>query len=507
MPEQGLKAVVYPELDESAVSEFVKQFQEKIGGYVSLGVNIDTPTVTQSQSEAVEKKPETVNTSSDNEPKLEAKDIEDAVSNALSDDRKEEKKEKQKEDNGEPTKKDMTLGNILKEAVGGLMDTKTMSGLKTSLGLDDEGGGKLGSIVGKVGVIGTAVGVGATGVADIIQKVLKFLMDSSPALKEVFNIFSTLVSMIWQPIGTILAQELMPLIGDIAGDIGEWMNEAWEIYDREGWSGLIKKAVEMTFEVLGQMLGFVLPPLFEALWDIICGYLGDAWDGIAGWFGGLWDKFKAWLVDLILNLPTKIFETFESIFDMILGPLEGLPGIGDAITEVKNILAKIKDFIQDLWDKFIGGTIDAVTRFVDDPVGTISDAVSSSSDVLTGGIGGALIDGFSTIADTLGGLKFWADGGLITEPTLSVVGEAGPEAIIPLNQLDDFTKEYSSNGVNVSNKMDSLSNDYKINNQNISGGNTMTFNIYGNNSQEIGGEVQRILEKTVGKASSKMMWW
>jgi len=32
-------------------------------------------------------------------------------------------------------------------------------------------------------------------------------------------------------------------------------------------------------------------------------------------------------------------------------------------------------------------------------------------------------------------LKFWADGGIVTKPTLGVAGEAGPEAIIPLKDL------------------------------------------------------------------------
>ena len=42
---------------------------------------------------------------------------------------------------------------------------------------------------------------------------------------------------------------------------------------------------------------------------------------------------------------------------------------------------------------------------------------------------------------------------------------------------------------------------------NVSGGNVMNFYIQGNNAMEIGDEVSRVLEKTVGKANSKMMWW
>ena len=32
-------------------------------------------------------------------------------------------------------------------------------------------------------------------------------------------------------------------------------------------------------------------------------------------------------------------------------------------------------------------------------------------------------------------IPFFADGGIVTQPTLGVIGEAGPEAVIPLDQL------------------------------------------------------------------------
>ena len=36
------------------------------------------------------------------------------------------------------------------------------------------------------------------------------------------------------------------------------------------------------------------------------------------------------------------------------------------------------------------------------------------------------------------GAQFFADGGIVTDPTLGVVGEAGPEAVIPLSQLSQY---------------------------------------------------------------------
>jgi hypothetical protein len=62
------------------------------------------------------------------------------------------------------------------------------------------------------------------------------------------------------------------------------------------------------------------------------------------------------------------------------------------------------------------------------------------------------IPGVSSIAGAVGGLvgkiPGLADGGIVTGPTLAVVGEAGPEAVIPLskmNQMGNVTININAN--------------------------------------------------------------
>jgi hypothetical protein len=64
---------------------------------------------------------------------------------------------------------------------------------------------------------------------------------------------------------------------------------------------------------------------------------------------------------------------------------------------------------------------------------------------VTGGIGG--IGGFADIAGTMGkyvmpamgGIPMLAEGGVVTAPTLAMIGEGGQsEAVIPLDRLGEF---------------------------------------------------------------------
>ena len=80
---------------------------------------------------------------------------------------------------------------------------------------------------------------------------------------------------------------------------------------------------------------------------------------------------------------------------------------GDSLVHAGNRIAATIDW---LWGKF-QGLIDKINELKN----TVSNIGSSISDAVSGAIPG------------------FAEGGIVTKPTLAMVGEAGPEAIIPLN--------------------------------------------------------------------------
>ena len=549
MAEQGLKAVVYPELDENGMAEFVKSFQEQLGsGFVNVGMNIpDTVTQNNAQSKSETKTEDTspkTPVQEDKNDNLTKPEVTEAVTDGID---KSNTLNKTDAEKSEENEKKQTLKDSLGAIVGKITSLESIRKITES-----ETGQKLGNVLGKAGEIGSAIGVGAVSVAQYAQKILAFLTDASPALREVFNIFGQLVQLIWMPIGTILAVELMPMITEMAQDIGKWMAEAWEIYDKEGWTGLIKGAVITTFDVLAEILGFILPPIFTALGEMIWDGLGDAWRGFASWIKDGWADFVGWIwdglvnsamgqgiaefisylpvvlgyivevvtsifnaygvmvstiidwfgdffsdpVEAIKNLPTTIWNGMKDGLEALLQPINNIvPGFTDGLKSALSIFDGPIQWIQDIWGalvKPITGVVDTVNNFVNDPVGT-----------MTNGFNNMVSNTVNTIKSVL---PFFAEGGIVNEPTLGVIGESGPEMVIPLDRFNEMNNQYNT-VMSGDNKMDSLSNTYKIDNQNINGGNVMNFYISGDNPREIGGEVQRILEKTVGKASSKMMWW
>jgi SLT domain-containing protein len=74
-------------------------------------------------------------------------------------------------------------------------------------------------------------------------------------------------------------------------------------------------------------------------------------------------------------------------------------------------------------------------------------------------------------AGLINNLPAYANGGIVTQPTIALVGEAGPEIIIPFNRLnevmqnlfDNIAKSINKNKFTFSNTLQSLSTDIAVN--------------------------------------------
>lgn len=87
--------------------------------------------------------------------------------------------------------------------------------------------------------------------------------------------------------------------------------------------------------------------------------------------------------------------------------------------------------------QFVNNITDAVAELL------IMQSLKGLFNLVTGGTGGFM-----------GGFRLFADGGIVTAPTLGLVGEAGPEAVIPLNQFTAMQSSAPVVNVNLSGSLD-----------------------------------------------------
>ena len=241
------------------------------------------------------------------------------------------------------------------------------------------------------------VGAIATGVSIIFKQMKK----SSPVLQAVSNIFELAWNLLWMPLGNALGTFLLPMAEDLI-NFAILFNEIFTDFSLE-------KLMELYYAVMQLVWGAAM--------------------------------------DLISAIPRMII---DGAFNMLIGLFDflGWDGAVSVLEQVRDFIFNGFNFVRNLPINILDGLktlIKGITDFFTNPVEKIKQAVSG---IFGGGdIGEKAKSGRKSTANNLlgwTGLKF-ATGGVVTGPTIAMIGEAGPEAVIPLDKAAGLGATYVIN--------------------------------------------------------------
>lgn len=212
--------------------------------------------------------------------------------------------------------------------------------------------------------------------------------------------------------------------------------------------------VELALTVAGWIDENVIQPVtqfFTDLWTGIKDGATAAWDGIknvfftikgwvnekviqpvTGFFTKLWDGFK--------NGASKAWEGVKNVFSAVGGFFSTVFGIvKDKIVSVfqagGKVFNNIKDGIVNVFKTVVNGIIQGLNKVIKVPFQGLNSVLDTIHNVTIVGV-----QPFSwlTWRAPIPKIPLLAEGGILTSPTLNIAGEAGPEAVIPLDRLQSF---------------------------------------------------------------------
>jgi hypothetical protein len=216
--------------------------------------------------------------------------------------------------------------------------------------------------------------------------------------------------------------------------------------------------MKVAFSQLSESIGILLLPAFAALTSIMLKVADFAREHstliviLGGVIGGLAATIlianaamKAYqAIQILIAAKTAIVTAATAAFNAVLyaNPI-GLVVIAIAALVAAFVVLEKKFGVVSKVAEFLGN---AFKTYIIKPLQTVLDLVGKVISAL------GKIPGVSGIAGAVGGLigkiPGLADGGIVTGPTLAVVGEAGPEAVIPLskmNQMGNVTININAN--------------------------------------------------------------
>jgi hypothetical protein len=318
-----------------------------------------------------------------------------------------------------------------------------------ALGMKGGIGGKLGgkalgglAKIGAKGLLKAIPGVGLIATAGMA------LFDAAKAAKNAGEIFDK------KPGEKVTTGERVA-----AGIGGALSSLTFGLLDPKTTAQSIKKVGDAMGKGLGKAFDFVKERGGKAtsfIFDKFKTQIGNIKDLFVGVFTSIWDYIKGTfnnVKELVSNTFAGFKDLFGSLFSGDLGgafdALKGiLGGLGTffsnqfktAVEGVKGIFGSAFSYIADSFRNIFGGIGDKIIEYLKMPIngmiGMMNSLITKINEALTFTID---IPGFGEqgIKTEIPSIPALAEGGIVDKATVALIGEAGPEAVVP---LDEFTQ-------------------------------------------------------------------
>lgn len=260
-------------------------------------------------------------------------------------------------------------------------------------------------------------------------------------LRKIFTEALSIVLAEWEKSGGALLQGISGFLSSI----------------KELWNNLYYTVLKPIFDKILEGLGRMWDNHLKPLWADLVSFVSD----FAQWVLWLWNDILAPALNWVI---TTFGPAFSGAFGVLWDAVEIAVGnmadaIGSLIRAMRGIMTfitaifkgqwklawlSIKGALKDIWDAIVDivkAPINLIIGFINAMLSGIVDGVNACISALNTlsfevpdwipGIGGDTW-GFNIPKMSKPSIPYLADGGIITQPTLAMVGESGKEAVVPL---------------------------------------------------------------------------
>jgi len=241
----------------------------------------------------------------------------------------------------------------------------------------------------------------------------------------------------------------------VISDVWQWIVDHWPLLldiFLGPFGVLINIVVDHFDQIKAVIMGAV--DFIRSIWDAVFNTLSTIVNTWVGRIEALISNVVQWINNVVSPLVDILSAPFNIAVGLISAAIDVVRGIvSDAVGFISGVVSGVRDAIVGPFNAardlirtaiddvrgIVGGIFDAVSAAMagvehaiagpfEDAWNTISNIIGKVKDAIGGiaGIGGSIVSG----AKSLVGLQH---GGIVTKPTVALIGEAGPEAVVPLN--------------------------------------------------------------------------
>ncbi|WP_248928188.1 hypothetical protein [Paenibacillus hamazuiensis] len=226
-------------------------------------------------------------------------------------------------------------------------------------------------------------------------------------------------------LGSIGGGAIGDWIGSKGEDISRWFDSTlWpSLKDgaRTTWTWISDTGPQAIAKGVGYAVGYIGSTLFSGEW------WNEKWASVEAWALNAWERTKGTWNNTVAAIESTIFngkwwqEKWQGVQDWAKNTWEGAQQIWSDTREAISSTLFDGKWWQEKW------------KGVEDWASTAWESIKGKWGSFWGKISGAFQEGREAGQQAAGGPKAYARGGMITRPHVGLVGEAGPEVIIPLS--------------------------------------------------------------------------
>lgn len=280
-------------------------------------------------------------------------------------------------------------------------------------------------------------------------------------VQQIFADVTSIVMSLWNTFGSTIIDYAVKAFANVQQIIGGALDVVQGIFQtfsallKGDWSGAwdgIKKILSGAWEIIKGLVkqGLnVLSTAMEIGWTVMKGLVGLAWDGIKTLVSAGIDK----VVDWVKGIPGKFASALSNLKETAAGLFRDAMDAGkEKVTSIGQTIvgwiAEIPGKLLDKLSSFKNAGASLIGAFVDgmkNAAGVIEGIAGNVWSAVRTLLNSALdkVDAALTFTIDLPGPKDisfnppiprLAKGGIVSKPTLALIGEDGPEAVVPLSK-------------------------------------------------------------------------
>lgn len=298
--------------------------------------------------------------------------------------------------------------------------------------------------------------------------ITQFLSQVAATLTVLFEQVKSIFDMLWQDV----AVPVLELFTQIFTDLWESVSKAWDKWGQPVFDN-IREAIESIGDTFKNMWNKFLKPIFDkfmevvtALWeehlkplvDNFLDFVGELINGgleiynefilpVVNWFintfGPPISKVFGMIIETIGNVIGAIVDAVNGIITTLKGVVQFITGVFTGDWE--KAWEGIKTIFKGVWDTF-ESIVNIPLNLIIDLINGLTSAIESALNWIIDGLNSAFSIDIPDNVPVVGGTSFslgisnveipeiphLATGGIIEKPTIAMIGEAGTEAIVPL---------------------------------------------------------------------------